>query len=140
MLSKSIEELLCSALKTCEFPERSGLAIRSPSCEADKFSRLRFVCPTPHDGCQTIENDTSDPRWHQTECSIPSSETRDDRVRRGLRNGARGVAGSDLDRQRISFRGPIQIIDFDEPKLRAIGIFRKSELLNDSQIAKSPRL
>ena len=50
-------------------------------------------------------------------------------MRRVLRNGVRGFARGDLYRQGVRFRRGIQIIDFDEPKSRAIGISRKSELL-----------
>ena len=49
-------------------------------------------------------------------------ETRDDRVWRGLRDGAGLVAGSDLHRQSVSFVGTIEITDLDEPKLGGIGL------------------
>ena len=67
-------------------------------------------------------------------------ETCDHSVGSGLRNSASGIAGCNRDRKNIPLRGRIEIVDFDKPKLSAIGILRDRRLLNDSQIAKSPRL
>src|SRR5438067_12999980 len=61
-------------------------------------------------------------------------ETGNHSVGSGLRNGASGIAGCNLDRKNISLRGRIERVDRDEPKLSATGMVGDRSRRNESQI------
>ena len=68
------------------------------------------------------------------------AEMSDYRVRRGLQNGARLVAGSNLYRQRIVFSRTIEIACLDEPKLGGIGLGRNAGTLKNAHLPECASL
>src|SRR5262249_30981214 len=104
---------------------------------AYKFAGSRFDFLATNDRREELRATTRIPDGVEQNTFFTAFKTRDDRMRCGLRDRAGSVPRRNFNRKRISFRWPIQIADFDEPKPGAVVVFGDSRLLNDLQIAKS---
>src|SRR4029453_14498477 len=114
LLSKSIEELLCSPPKTCDLSEIT----RSPG-----WSVLRGMPTKPR---------------HQ-DGFLNSRKTRDDRFWRALKNCPRSVTGCNLYREGIRFRRSIKIAHFNKPKSSSISVRRDGRVLDHPKMPQGPR-